>query len=85
MPQPAVSNRSNGCALGDRLFDHLVGDGEKRGRNVEAECLGSRQIDDKIELRRLLDRDIGGFGSAQDLVEQLGGALEQSRSLVRRT
>jgi hypothetical protein len=26
----------------------------------------------------LLDRDIGGFGSAQDLVEQLGGALERA-------
>jgi hypothetical protein len=29
----------------------------------------------------LLDRDIGGFGSAQDLVEQLGVAPEQSRTV----
>jgi hypothetical protein len=36
---------------------------------------------DEPERRRLLDWDIGGFGSAQVLAEQLGGALEQSRNV----
>ena len=30
-------------------FDHLVGAGEQRGRNVEAERLGRLQIDDEAE------------------------------------
>src|SRR4029450_14161743 len=43
-----------------RSFDHLVGAQEKGFRDRQPDCLGSRQIDDKIELGRLLDRDIGG-------------------------
>src|SRR5262245_24338302 len=35
-----------------RLFDHLVGAGEQRGRHVEAEGLGRDQVDDQIELGR---------------------------------
>ena len=56
-----------------------------RSRNdsgiVKPSALAVLRFDDEPERRRLLDRDIGGFGSAQDLVEQLGGALEQSRNV----
>src|ERR1700730_12892474 len=38
------------------LFDHLVGDGEQRRRNLETERLGRLQIDDEVELGRLQDR-----------------------------
>ena len=48
---------------------------------MRSAILGSLEVDDEPERRRLLDRDIGGFGSAQDLVEQLGGALERSRNV----
>jgi hypothetical protein len=37
------------------LFDHFVGAREQRWRNCEAECLGRLQVDDQLELRRLLD------------------------------
>jgi len=49
-----------------------------RSRNdswiVKPSALAVLRFDDEPERRRLLDRDIGGFGSAQDLVEQLGAA-----------
>src|ERR1043165_8171812 len=38
-------------------------------------------IDDELELGGLLDRNIAGLGSAQNFVDQLGGAPEQSRDV----
>src|SRR5262245_42062395 len=51
------------------LFDHLVGAGEQHRRHLNAERLGGRQIDDEIEFGWLLDRDISGLRSAQNLVD----------------
>src|SRR6478735_3085835 len=41
------------------LLDHLVGAGEQRWRDGEAECFGSPEIDGQIEMGGLLDRQIG--------------------------
>jgi len=41
------------------LFDHLVGAGEKRGRNVEGKCLRAAEVDHQFVLGRELDRQIG--------------------------
>ena len=49
------------------------------GGIVEAKRLGGRQIDDEVELGRLLDRNVGRFRPAQNLVDKLGGAPEQVR------
>src|SRR5437773_9373379 len=49
------------------LFDHLVGPREQRRRYVEAECLCSLKIDDKLELRRLHDRKIGGLSALENV------------------
>src|SRR5262245_62979782 len=46
-------------------LDHLVGAQHETSRNVEADGLGSPQIDDQLEPRRLLDRQIGRLGAAQ--------------------
>ena len=38
------------------LFDHLVGDGEERWGNLDAQQLCGLQVDDKLEPGRLHDR-----------------------------
>src|SRR5438093_1884843 len=47
--------------------------------NRQAERLGGREIEDKLEFGRLLDRDIGRLGPTQNLVDQVGGAPEHIR------
>jgi hypothetical protein len=47
------------------LLDHLVGAAEQRRRNFQAEHLGSGQVDDEVELGRLLNRDVGWLRPAQ--------------------
>ena len=41
-----------------RSFDHLVGAGEQRRRNGDAERPGRLQVDDELEFGRLLDRQV---------------------------
>src|SRR5262249_30536855 len=43
------------------LFDHLVGADAQREWDGKAERLRSLKIDEKLDLRRLLDRQIGRF------------------------
>ena len=50
-------------------------------RHFEAERLGGRQIDDQIELGRLLDRDVSRLRPAQNLVDEVGGAPELVREV----
>ena len=57
-------------------FDHLVGVGEQRRRNVEAERLRGGEINDEIEFGRLLDRDIARPCPAHNLVDIVGRASE---------
>src|SRR5579863_7083515 len=61
---------ARGCSASERarvasgvtaLLDDLVGAGEDRLRDSEAERLGGFQIDDKLECGRLLHRQIGRF------------------------
>src|SRR5262245_62776447 len=49
------------CSKLSQLFDHLVGDLLKMQRHVNTKCLGGLNIDHQLELRGLLDRQVGGL------------------------
>src|SRR4029077_791670 len=52
------------CAKGS--FDHLVGAAEQRNRDRDAERLSGLEIEDQLDFRRLLDRQIGRFLALED-------------------
>jgi len=60
-PKAVVSTR---CY---RLLNHLVGAHQHRSRHSEAQRLGGLEVDDQLEGRGLLDRQIGGLGALEDL------------------
>src|SRR5262249_51330949 len=70
--------KADSCSAAN-LFDHFVGAQQQRFWDREAEHLCSREIDDEIELGRLLHRDVGRFCPAQNLVDIVGGALKLCR------
>src|SRR5207253_5839963 len=54
-------------------FNHLVDAQQERFRNLQPDRLCGRQIDDEVELSRLLDRKISRLRPAQNLVDVAGG------------
>ena len=52
-------------------FDHLIGSQQRRSCDIEAERLGGLEVEHKIELGRLLDRDVGGLGAFEDFVHEV--------------
>src|SRR5262245_52026575 len=49
-------------------FDHLVGAGEQRRRNIDAERLGCVEIDQQLEPGWLFDRQVCGLRTLENLV-----------------
>ena len=49
-----------------RSFDHLVGAAEQRGREREPDRLGGLEVDDQLDFRGLLDRQVGGLVAFED-------------------
>ena len=60
------------CIGCNDLLDHLVGAGDRR--HFQANRLRHDQVNDEVELGRLLDRKIGGLRPPQNLVDQVAGA-----------
>src|SRR5262249_54873300 len=48
------------------LFDQLVGAAAQRERHSQAERLGGLQVDDQLDLRGLLHRQVGGLLALED-------------------
>src|SRR5882724_13691791 len=62
------------CITTVRQDEEVRGDGE-------AEGLGGLEIDDQLEVHRLLDGQVGGLGTFQDSVHVVGATLERIRQL----
>src|SRR5262249_56735027 len=60
-------------------LDHLIGAQQERLWDSEPQHLGCGQVDDEIELGRLLDRKVARFRTAKNLVDIIAGAPEQVR------
>ena len=57
------------CAKSGRraqLFDHFIGAILYRLRHGDAECLGSLEVEEQLDLACLLDRQVGGFLPLED-------------------
>src|ERR1041384_7009894 len=52
-------------------LDHPVRPCQHVGRNREADLLRGFQIDHQLELRRLLDRKVGGLGRSEEHTSEL--------------
>jgi hypothetical protein len=72
-----------GAAWGNPFnsLDYHVGAGEQSWRHLKAERLGGFEVDDKLEFRRLFDRDVGRLRTAQNLVHIVCRAPEQIREV----
>src|SRR5262249_37746018 len=51
------------------LFDHFVSACEHRWRDSQTDRLGGHEIDDQLELRGLLDRQVGRIFSLEDAAD----------------
>src|SRR6516165_4514034 len=68
-PVPFSSDQPAPDVLGQQteaLFDHLVGTAEQRDWEGDAEPLGSLEVEDQLDFRRLLDWQIGGLFALQN-------------------
>src|SRR5438445_8563610 len=63
-------------------LDHLVGAGEQRWRYVEAVSTGCIQVDHKLELSRLHDRQVRRLGAFENTA-RVGTELTKHVGLIR--
>jgi hypothetical protein len=59
-----------------QLFDNFVGAGEKCRRHSQADSIRGFHVDDQLELRWLLDGEVGRLGAFKNLVDVTRGLAE---------
>src|SRR5215510_9292653 len=68
VPQP------DSCTAASPLFDHFIGHGKQSGRHVEADCLGSLDVDDELKLGCLLNRNVRRLLTLEDAIDICRGS-----------
>src|SRR4030095_10364987 len=79
MPQSGRTPPMRFISLSSRQFPvqrhvsiHLIRPRQQRRRDRKAEGLRGLEVEDELKLRRLYDRQVGGFGAFQNLVDLHG-------------
>src|SRR5215475_6506033 len=62
-------------------LNQLIGAQQQRFGNFQSKRLGGGEVDDEMELSRLLDRDVARLRPAQNFVDEFGGAPELIREV----
>jgi hypothetical protein len=62
--------------------DHSISPRQHIGWNGQSNLLGGFEIDDQLELRRLLDRQIGRLGALQDFIDEGPERLAKSAKKI---
>src|SRR5262249_23556388 len=63
-------------------LNYLIRPRQQRRRDGQAEGLGGLEVDDQLELGGLLDGEVGGLGTLEDLVDKRCGAAIQTGCTV---
>src|SRR5262249_32340586 len=69
MDLPSLSEMCDDAPSGVVLLNYLIRPQQQRRRDGETERFGGLEVDDELEFRRLLYRQIAWFGAFEDLVD----------------
>src|SRR3979490_721390 len=85
---PQRRSPANFCCVAKLLFDYLVGGGQERFREGDAERLGGLEIDDQLDLCDLLYREVRGFFALENAAgvnTDLAVRIKTVRSIAHKT